>query len=111
MINDNPIFILGCHKSGTTLLRNLLDGHKDLFAVPTETHFLANIGYWVKYSYRKQLPFKLSIEESKQRLIDWIDLRNNKENLIADGFTSGKWNVEALKGFNWKRLLFANRET
>jgi len=97
MVNDKPIFILGCHKSGTTLLRNLLDGHKDLFAVPTETHFLANTGRWVKYSYRKQNPRNLSFEEKKQRLIEWIDLRNRKENMIADGFTSGKWDIEALK--------------
>lgn len=96
-MNDNPIFILGCHKSGTTLLRNLLDGHKDLFAVPTETHFLANAGYWVKYSYRRNRPQNLSMEEIKKRLIDWIDLRNREDNIIADGFTRGKWNIEVLK--------------
>jgi len=33
-----PIFLLGSHKSETSLLRALLDGHKDLFVFPTETH-------------------------------------------------------------------------
>ena len=37
--NISPIFILGCTKSGTTLLRNLFDGHPDLFIIPFETHF------------------------------------------------------------------------
>jgi hypothetical protein len=34
-----PVFILGIHKSGTSLLRNLLDGHPELTVVPIETHF------------------------------------------------------------------------
>lgn len=34
-----PVFVLGAHKSGTTLLRNLLDGHPDIHAVPMEVHF------------------------------------------------------------------------
>ncbi|MCF8241923.1 MAG: sulfotransferase [Melioribacteraceae bacterium] len=91
-----PIFILGCHKSGTTLLRNLLDDHKELFVVPTETHFFANIGFGVKYTYRKTNNIQLTIEEKKKRLINWIDYRNRKEDLIADGFTKNKWNLEKL---------------
>ncbi|MGA1778589.1 MAG: sulfotransferase [Schleiferiaceae bacterium] len=51
-----PIFILGSHKSGTSLLRSLLDGHPDLFVIPFETHFMALLGRWITYSYRKQAP-------------------------------------------------------
>lgn len=33
---ENPVFLGGVHKSGTTLLRNLLDGHPNLFVLPTD---------------------------------------------------------------------------
>jgi len=35
---QRPIFIAGSHKSGTTLLRNLLDGHSELYTLPTDGH-------------------------------------------------------------------------
>ncbi len=35
---QRPIFIGGSHKSGTTLLRNLLDGHPELYTLPTDGH-------------------------------------------------------------------------
>jgi hypothetical protein len=37
---DNPVFICGAPRSGTTLLANLLDGHSELLVLPTETHIL-----------------------------------------------------------------------
>lgn len=37
---ERPVFVLGYYKSGTTLLLNLLDGHPDLVALPSESrHF------------------------------------------------------------------------
>ena len=36
---ENPVFILGSHKSGTSLLRNLLDGISGFFVIPIEAHF------------------------------------------------------------------------
>jgi hypothetical protein len=46
-----PIFIMGATKSGTSLLRSLLDGHSSLFVIPTESHFFRTIsGDWVAYS-------------------------------------------------------------
>ncbi|HSD76837.1 MAG TPA: sulfotransferase [Solirubrobacteraceae bacterium] len=36
---DRPLFIGGCRRSGTTLLRSMLDNHPDL-AVPAETNFV-----------------------------------------------------------------------
>ena len=35
-IVPNPVFICGVHKSGTTLLRNLLDSHPDLYVSPED---------------------------------------------------------------------------
>jgi len=37
---NNPIFICGAPRSGTTLLSNLLDGHSQLLVLPNETHIL-----------------------------------------------------------------------
>lgn len=35
--SDEPIFIGGCGRSGTTLLLSMISAHKDVFAVPKET--------------------------------------------------------------------------
>ena len=55
-MNPRPIFLLGAHKSGTTLLRSLLDGHSRLYTIPFESHFFANMDYWIHCEYRKQHP-------------------------------------------------------
>lgn len=38
----NPFFILGCGRSGTTLLRLMLDSHRDL-TIPGESHFITRL--------------------------------------------------------------------
>ncbi len=40
---QNPVFINGVHRSGTTLVRNLLDGHPNLVVLPSEGTFYTNI--------------------------------------------------------------------
>jgi len=37
-----PVFIVGCPRSGTTLLRMMLDSHPDL-AIPPESHFIPRV--------------------------------------------------------------------
>src|ERR687887_297180 len=39
---QGPIFIVGCHRSGTTLLRLVLDSHPDVSCGP-ETRFLTEL--------------------------------------------------------------------
>jgi len=39
----HPVFICGVHRSGTTLVRNLLDGHPDLVVLPSEGTFYTNL--------------------------------------------------------------------
>lgn len=56
MNNSNPIFILGCHKSGTSLLRSLFDGHPEVIVFPKETHFFQYGGYGTIYPLRKAWP-------------------------------------------------------
>ncbi len=41
----NPIFIVGCPRSGTTLLQQMLDAHPDV-AIAPETHFMKS--FWNK---------------------------------------------------------------
>jgi hypothetical protein len=43
MRNSTPVFLCGHAKSGTTLLRSLLDGHPDLLVFPQETMFLRRV--------------------------------------------------------------------
>jgi hypothetical protein len=38
----HPLFVCGVHRSGTTLLRDLLDGHPELTVLPSEGSFLTN---------------------------------------------------------------------
>jgi len=62
---NNPIFIVGPHKSGTTLLLRLLDDHPELFSIPFETHIFQLSGRWVDYRGRKTYPQYLSFKEIK----------------------------------------------
>jgi Sulfotransferase family len=39
---QNPVFICGVHRSGTTLLRDMLDGHPDLVVLPAEGTYYTN---------------------------------------------------------------------
>ncbi len=56
LLSDSPVFLLGSHKSGTSLLRALLDGHEQLEVLPRETHFFALMGYWIDYGLKRQWP-------------------------------------------------------
>lgn len=54
---DRPVFVGACPRSGTTLLRTMLNTHPDL-AVPRETRYLVSIwenrGRWTNLSERKR---------------------------------------------------------
>lgn len=60
-----PLFIGACPRSGTTLLRSLLNNHPDL-AVPAETDFV--IGAWVNRGRWGDL----RREAQRRRLAEWI---------------------------------------
>lgn len=44
----HPVFICGVHRSGTTLIRNLLDGHPDLVVLPSEGTYFTNLEIKIK---------------------------------------------------------------
>ncbi len=60
--SDKPIFILGAHKSGTSLLRSLFDGHPDLQIIPIESHVLSLLDFNTVNPLRSQ---KMQSLESK----------------------------------------------
>ena len=51
------LFVGGCHKSGTTLLRNLLDGHTDLFTFPGDGFGIRFAESVVKRKPSEHLPY------------------------------------------------------
>ncbi|MFX0170569.1 MAG: sulfotransferase [Candidatus Hodarchaeota archaeon] len=89
----NPIFICGSHKSGTSLLRALLDGHSDLFVIPIEAHIFQYSNHWVDYRLRRAKPTKRSMNEIKEAYIKIIKEVNEKTTQVADADVTGKLNV------------------
>ena len=96
-MNQKPIFILGAHKSGTSLLRSLFDGHSNLFVIPIEAHFFQHNGYWVDYGIRKQYPKKLDREDIINNYINWIRKSNIKPGGYSDSDTRGFWDIDKFK--------------
>jgi hypothetical protein len=62
---DRPLFIGACPRSGTTLLRSLLNNHPDL-AMPAETDFLLHL-----WAHRGRLG-DLRDPARRRRLAEWI---------------------------------------
>ncbi|MCB0756390.1 MAG: sulfotransferase [Flavobacteriales bacterium] len=89
-MNQQPIFILGAHKSGTTLLRNLLSGHPDLFVVPFESHFFPLSDKDVDYEYRKNKRQGLSVKEIEANFHKNIQFQNEAIDPMGDTFVAGK---------------------
>jgi hypothetical protein len=52
-LSKHPVFICGVHRSGTTLVRDMLDGHPALTVLPSEGSFLTSLE-----SRMRQLPAK-----------------------------------------------------
>jgi Sulfotransferase family len=60
-----PVFVGGCPRSGTTLLRTMLNSHPDL-AIPHETRILID-------GYRRRAEWgDLADEENRRRLARWV---------------------------------------
>ena len=61
-----PFFIVGFQRSGTTLLRMMLDSHPQV-AIPLDT-----TGLWARYEQRLDEFGSLSRAESRRRLVESI---------------------------------------
>lgn len=95
------LFLLGCHKSGTSLLRALFDSHSCMFVVPVESHFFSLIGWGTSYPLGRVSARRTSIGERRQALVDWVKLCNSvavsNGPTFGDSDTSGLWNLKVLK--------------
>ncbi|WP_420630023.1 sulfotransferase family protein [Candidatus Leptofilum sp.] len=92
-----PIFLLGAHKSGTSLLRSLFDGHPDLFVIPKETHLFERSGYWVDYYLRRRQPKEMSKEEIVAAFTTMIDEYNTLADAQSDNVTVQRWDVSIFR--------------
>lgn len=90
---NKPIFISGCHKSGTSLLRSLLDGHPDLFVIPVETHIFQYANHWLDYRLRRARPKNLTLSEIKDNYIQIMQEMNEKTTRVADADVTGKVDI------------------
>jgi Sulfotransferase family len=59
-----PVFVCGHHRTGTTLLQNLLDGHPDLRVIPNEATYLTSYAYAAHTT--------VSPEATNRFAADWI---------------------------------------
>jgi hypothetical protein len=91
---ENPVFILGSHKSGTSLLRSLLDGAEELFIIPVEGHFFQYSGYWVNYALRRSFPEKIDFDDLVERFTRHIRRSNEVESITSDSILTGCWDVD-----------------
>lgn len=89
-----PIFILGAHKSGTSLLRNLLDSHSQLFVLPFEAHYFELSKYWVENPYRKTQPGYTTATETQSAMINYIRLLNESNDRYADSVMKKRINTK-----------------
>lgn len=96
-MNQRPIFILGAHKSGTSLVRSILDGHPDLFVIPIESHFFQNRKYWVDNDYRFERPSKVNHREIYNRFIKYIERTNNSDDKYSDSISKNIFNISRFK--------------
>jgi hypothetical protein len=70
----SPIFVVGSPRSGTTLVRLMLDSHPDISCGP-ETHFLADLANMERKRWRRIERFGVTQEEWRAeiaRLFDWF---------------------------------------
>jgi len=80
-------------------MRNLLDGHPDLFTLPFESHFFQYYGYWVQNNYRYSTPRKYSLQSLIEVYVDFIAANNVSDDKLGDAFVFGKFNVQAFENY------------
>ncbi len=87
---NSPIFVLGAHKSGTSLLRSLFDNHPELFVVPFESHFFQMLGSPIAYPYRKQFFEVRTIDAVVNSMNNYLSFINRHNDPLSDSVMKDK---------------------
>jgi LPS sulfotransferase NodH len=104
---DRPIFLVGCPRSGTTLLSAILHAHPRI-AMPPETRFLLPV-------YRERLQFgDLTVEENRRRLAERMtgrgtrfrDLGLRRKDVI-EKIVAGPPTVGSAAGTIWREFAYS----
>lgn len=105
---DRPVFICGHHRSGTTLLQELLDGHPELLVLPSEGTYFSSFAY-VAHSRPEQHEIDRFIAEWIARLIDPNQEPHFK--LGRSGFNGNPYVLFAQRILGWRAALHELRPT
>lgn len=95
----DPVFLLGSHKSGTSLLRSLFDGAEQLFVVPIETHFFQYCGYWIDYALCRSLPKPLDFDQFVSRLMQHLQQSHTSDSRTSDSMLKGRWSIDRFRKY------------
>lgn len=106
---NGPIFLLGSHKSGSSLLRSLLDGHTDLFVIPSETHFFQYTGYWVDYKLRRSYAKRLGKKDQIESLTNYIKEENSNNDPYGAVKINGKYDIDSFFSYLGQNKTFDMR--
>lgn len=102
---DRPVFIFGSQKSGSSLLRSLLDGHPELFVIPSESHYFQLAGHCVDFRLRRSQPRNPTLEERITALTRYIHDENINDDPHGAVMVENKYNED-----NFREYLQKNAE-
>jgi hypothetical protein len=95
---QHPVFVCGVHRSGTTLVRNLLDGHPQLVVLPSEGTYYTNLEHQLQQLPQDKWAAYLGTE--------WLRRLANPINQ-APYWLLGRTNTDASPYVNFARYLLA----
>jgi protein-tyrosine sulfotransferase len=105
MALKSPIFILGSHKSGSSLLRSLFDNHPELYVIPTEVHYFQCSGYWIDYRLRYSLPSPKNNRDLIEYFVQFVGKKNSHVDPYADSVVTNQFDLDKFRDFLEKSNL------
>lgn len=108
MTDSSPIFIVGCPRSGTTILAALLNLHTNI-AAATETHFFNFISKQRKYKWKEfdENQMKLMLDEA--RIIDFCKHLEIDPELLIKYFMESFDSAELSEGATQKTEFYKKK--
>jgi hypothetical protein len=97
-----PVFVLGIHKSGTSLLRSLLDGTPELAVLPREPHFFERAGLGVSYPLRPSPPSDLGEEAFLDRVTTALRRELTDGNPYSDSPDFSGYDADVFLSAGWR---------